>query len=240
MGENHRVDVKPIPGLEHLPFAEVWFHEIDDASFRAASTAAYAIGKTGLEAWTTDRTPDVVAFLTERSYLEVRRYVISELDVVAAAEPAPSTHEIVSLRERPELVPAVYAIACESYVDQPGREDQRMPPLEEWRLWGLDPHPADAYLIALEGGNPVGYGYLEPDGDRATHGFMAVARAARGSGVATSLKQAQIAWAKANGISTLRTATETRLTQMRALNARHGYRSVYEEIVLRGPAKSPN
>ena len=234
------MDVKPIPGLEHLPFAEVWFHEIDDASFRVASAAAYAIGKTGLEAWTTDRTPEVVAFLTERSYLEVRRYVISELDVVAAADPAPPWHEIVSLHERPELVPAVYSIASESYVDQPGREDQRMPPFGEWRLWGLDPHPAVAYLIALEGGSPVGYGYLEVDGDRAKHGFMAVARAARGTGVASSLKRAQIAWAKANGISALRTATETRLTQMRALNARHGYRTVYDEIVLRGPLESLN
>ena len=32
----------------------------------------------------------------------------------------------------------------------------------------------------------------------------------------------------------------TRLTQMRALNDRHGYRRLYEEIVLRGPARLPN
>jgi hypothetical protein len=79
------VDVKPMPGLEHLPFAEVWFHEIDDERWREASAAARALGKTGLEAWTTDATPDVVTFLEERGYEQVRHYVISELDGAAHA-----------------------------------------------------------------------------------------------------------------------------------------------------------
>jgi GNAT superfamily N-acetyltransferase len=239
------MDVKPIPGLEHLPFAEVWFHEIDDDSFGSASAAARAIGKAGLEAWTTDRTPEVVVFLEARGFSEVRRYVISELaisksDVAAAAPAEPPAYEIVSLAERPDLIPGVYAIACESYVDQPGREDQRMPPFDEWRGWGLDPHLADAYLVALEHGEPIGYGYLELDAGRATHGVMAVARRARGRGVAGALKHAQIAWAQAHGVTALRTATETRLTQMRALNDRHGYRRLHDEIVLRGPARLPN
>jgi GNAT superfamily N-acetyltransferase len=236
--------VMPIPGLEHLPFAEVWFHKIDDDSFGAASAAARAIGKTGLEAWTTGRTPEVVAFLEVRGYSEVRRYLISELDVLGAApaEPPaePPAYEIVSLAERPDLIPGIYAIACESYVDQPGREDQRMSPFEEWRGWGLDPHPAGAFLIALEDDEPVGYGYLELGADHATHGFMAVARGARTRGVAGALKRAQIGWAQANGVTALRTATETRLTQMRTLNARLGYRRLYDEIVLRGPAGPPD
>jgi len=62
------MDVNPIhvtemPGLEHLPYAEVWFHEIDDERWREASVQARALGKTGLEVWTTDKTPEVVAFL---------------------------------------------------------------------------------------------------------------------------------------------------------------------------------
>jgi GNAT superfamily N-acetyltransferase len=233
--QNRFVDVKPMPGLEHLPFAEVWFHEIDDGSFDSASAAARVLGKSGLEAWTTDRTPEVVAFLAERGYDEVRRYVVSELDIAAAAPPDPPAFEIVSLAERPDLAGALYAIACESYADQPGRGETRLSPFEEWRRWGLDPHPAEAYLIALEAGEPVGYGYLELEGGRGTHGFTAVARVSRGRGVAGSLKRAQIAWAKAHGVRALRTATETRLGQMRALNTRHGYRPLYEEIVLRGP-----
>jgi GNAT superfamily N-acetyltransferase len=233
--QNRLVDVKPMAGLEHLPFAEVWFHQIDDDSFATASAAARGLGKSGLEAWTTDATPEVVAFLAKHGYAEVRRYAISELDVAAAAAPDPPAFEIVSLAERPDLARALYAIACESYADQPGRGETRLSPFEEWRRWGLDPHPADAYLIALEGGEPLGYGYLELEGDRGTHGFTAVARASRGRGVAGSLRRAQIAWAKAHGVRALRTATETRLDRMRALNTLHGYRPLYEEIVLRGP-----
>ena len=83
------MDVRPIPGLEHLPFAEVWFHEVDDVRFAEASAKARELGKTGLEVWTTTRTPEVAVFLEPRGYEEVRRYVISELDVTSAPEPEP-------------------------------------------------------------------------------------------------------------------------------------------------------
>ena len=75
------MDVKPLPGLEHLPFAEVWLREPDEAAWRRACAAARAIGKDGLEVWTTDETPEVGPFLEARGYEIVRRYVISELDV---------------------------------------------------------------------------------------------------------------------------------------------------------------
>ncbi len=60
------MDVRPMPGLDTLPFAEVWFHEIDEARFAEASRRAHALGKSGLEVWTTTKTPDVAAFLEER------------------------------------------------------------------------------------------------------------------------------------------------------------------------------
>jgi len=94
------VDVKPIPGLEQLPFAEVWFLEIDDERWREASAAARAIDKTGLEVWTTDKTPDVVSFLEERGYEQVRRYVISELDVASTPDPAPPGMTIATFADR--------------------------------------------------------------------------------------------------------------------------------------------
>ena len=71
------MDVKPLPGLEHLPFAEVWLREPDEAPGATASAAARAIGKDGLEVWTTDETPEVVSFLEARGYEIVRRYIIS-------------------------------------------------------------------------------------------------------------------------------------------------------------------
>jgi GNAT superfamily N-acetyltransferase len=234
------VDVKPMPGLEHLPFAEVWFHEIDDASWHEASERALAIGKTGLEAWTTDRTPDVAAFLEARGYDVVRRYVISELDVTTAPEPEPPKLELTTLAARPDLAHELFEIARESYPDQPGRAEQRMDSFEEWRAWGLDPHPDATYFIALEEGHAIGYGFLSLEEGIWWHGFAAVARAARGKGVASAIKRAQIRWAKANGVTALRTANEARLVGMLAMNERLGYRPLYTELVLRGPvAQAP-
>jgi GNAT superfamily N-acetyltransferase len=232
------VDVKPVPGLEHLPFAEVWLRTADEADWREASRLARELGKDGLEVWTTDETPEVAAFLEARGYEIVRRYVVSELDVAAAPDPDPPGMPLTTFGLRPDLAPRLYEIACESYPDQPGRAENRMSPYEVWRSWGLDPHPADAFFIAIEGERALGYGYLEVDGDQGYHGFTAIARSERGRGLAGAIKRAQIAWAKANGLATLRTANEVRLTQMLALNERHGYRPRYTELVLRGPAAS--
>ena len=227
------MEVKAIPGLEHLPYAEAWFHSIDDTAWREASEGARALGKTGLEAWTTTRTPEVAGFLEERGYAEVRRYVISELDVASAAGPGPPRLAIVTLAERPELADELYALARLAYADQPGRGETRIG--SDWLEWGLRAHPPDAFFVALEPGSVLGYGYLTEEGGTWTHGFLAVARHARGRGVAGAIKRAQIAWAKARGIAALRTATETRLASMLDLNRRLGYVPLYEELVLRGP-----
>jgi GNAT superfamily N-acetyltransferase len=234
LGENRRVNVIPIPGLEHLPFAEVWFHEIDEVRWREASAAARALGKTGLEAWTTDRTPEVVAFLQARGYDEVRRYVISELDVAAAPDPGAPAIPLVTFAERPDLAPQLYALAQIAYADQPGRSESQIG--EDWHEWGLGRHRPDAYFIALDGDRLLAYGYLEEHEGAWTNGFMAVAREARGRGIAGAIKRAQIAWAKAQGIAALRTANELRLVTMLDLNRRLGYRRLYDEIILRGPA----
>ncbi len=229
------MDVKPLPGLEHLPFAEVWLREPDEAAWRTASAAAGAIGKDGLEVWTTDETPEVVSFLEARGYETVRRYLISELDVSAAREPKRSEIPLTTFGARPDLAEQLYSIACEAYPDQPGRAETRLSPFEIWRSWGLDPHPADAYFIALDGAKVRGYGYLELDGEQWRNGFLAIARHARGHGLTRAIKNAQLMWAKAHGVPTLRTATELRLTQMLALNEGYGYVPLYTEVVLRGP-----
>jgi GNAT superfamily N-acetyltransferase len=226
------VDVHPIPGLEHLPYAEVWFHAVDDDAWREASAAAREIGKSGLEVWTTTRTPEVAPWLEGRGYDEVRRYVISELDVAGAPELGPPSFAIVTFADRPDLEDELHALARRAYADQPGRSESR---IEGWPAWGLHAHRSDAYFIALEDGRLLGYGYLQLEGETWSNGFMAVAREARGRGVAGALKRAQIHWAKKEGIATLRTANEVRLVSMLDLNRRFGYLPLYEEIVLRGP-----
>lgn len=227
------MDVGPIPGLEHLPYAEVWLHAADEDAWSRASDAARRLGKDGLEAWTTTKTPAVAPWLEARGYAEVRRYVISELDVGAAAEPDPPRFPLVTLAERPDLAGELYALARAAYPDQPGRAESRVD--EEWYRWGLRAHRPEAFFVALEEGRVIGYGYLEEHDGVWSNGFMAVARDARGRGVAGAIKRAQIAWAKRNGVRVLRTANEVRLCSMLDLNRRLGYAPRYEEIVLRGP-----
>jgi GNAT superfamily N-acetyltransferase len=227
------VDVRPIPGLEHLPFAEVWLHEADAEAWREACRLARALGKTGLEVWTTTRTPDVPAFLERLGYDEVRRYAISELDVLTAPEPEAPRYELVTLAERPELGAELFALAREGYADQPGRRETRID--DAWHAWGLRAHPPEAYFVALEHGRVLGYGYLAEEDGKWSHGFTTVRHDARGRGVAGAIKRAQIAWAKSSGVPALRTANEVRLTAMVELNRRLGYVPLYEEIVLRGP-----
>jgi GNAT superfamily N-acetyltransferase len=227
------VGVYPIPGLEHLPLAEVWLHAVDEAAWTAASDAARALGKTGLEVWTTTRSPEVAPWLEARAYAEARRYVISEIEVAAAADLGRARYEIVTFGDRPDLVDELYALARAAYPDQPGRAETRVD--EAWYEWGLRAHPAEAYFVALEGGRVLGYGYLEQRDGVWSSGFTAVARDARGRGVAGAIKRAQLAWAREHGVLTLRTANETRLQTMLDLNRRLGYVPLYEEVVLRGP-----
>lgn len=227
------MEVKPVPGLEHEPFAEVWFHEIDESRWREASELARALGKTALEAWTTTRTPEVVTFLGARGYDEHRRYVISELAVASAPDLRGPAIELVTFAERPDLADQLYALARVGHADQPGRAGTTFG--EDWFEWGLRARPAEAYFIALDGARVLGYGYLQCDDEGWSHGFTTVAREARGRGIAGAIKRAQIGWAKQHGVATLRTATEVRLAGMRGLNERFGYRRLYDEIVLRGP-----
>jgi GNAT superfamily N-acetyltransferase len=227
------MDVRAIPGLEQLPYAEVWLHAPDDTHWREASAAARTLGKTGLEVWTTTRTPAVAAFLEARGYDEVRRYEISALEVESAPEPGDPRFETVTFAQHPELADELYALARSAYPDQPGRAETRVD--EEWFEWGLRAHPPEAYFVALADGRVLGYGYLERDGEEWRNGFMAVVRDARGRGVAGAIKRAQIRWAQANGVPKLTTANEVRLVSMRDLNRRLGYVLLYEEIVLRGP-----
>jgi mycothiol synthase len=229
------MEVRAIPGQEHLPWAEVWFRTVDEDAWRDASLKAHVLGKSGLEVWTTEDHPDVVAFFAARGYTEARRYLRYVLDVDAAPDPGEPGWELTTLAQRPELLRAVYDVAREVYVDQPGRADSTIGTFEVWRSWAYEPNPKDAYVVALAGDQVVGFGFLTVDGDEAEQQMTGVARAWRGRGIAEAIKRAHIRWAKANGVRLLRTANEARIPAIRRLNERSGYQPEPAEIVMRGP-----
>ena len=74
--------------------------------------------------------------------------------------------------------------------------------------------------------------------DRAFHDLTGVKRAYRGRGIAAALKRTQIAWAKANGYTSLQTANESRNEPIRHLNEKHGYVLEPGVVIVRGAIAS--
>jgi RimJ/RimL family protein N-acetyltransferase len=71
----------------------------------------------------------------------------------------------------------------------------------------------------------------------AEHLLTCVVRPWRGRGVATALKQAQIAWARRAGITRLTTSNDSPSAAMLAVNRRLGYEPVVENLMMEGPAE---
>src|SRR5581483_12029525 len=108
---------------------------------------------------------------------------------------------------------------------------------EEWRVFAVERPSRDLDLtfLALAGGRVVGVAYLETYGDVHFHNLTGVARDWRGRGVASALKRAQIAGARARGSRRLVTESQHENAPMRNLNAKLGYRPTVARIVYRGP-----
>ena len=128
----------------------------------------------------------------------------------------------VTIASRPELLEAAYPVAQQGYEDMPIEGVDI--PLENW-LAEEATLPAGSF-VAFAGDEIVGYAGLMrwPDEPaKAEHGLTVVRRDWRGRGVAAALKERQIGWAQANGISELVTWTQTGNENMQAVNARLGY-----------------
>ena len=155
--------------------------------------------------------------------------MVLDLTEIDAPEPkAPPGIEIVAWAERPELAEGLWEVAREAAPDIPGEEETDVGTLEEWLerdMRGGGDRP-EAVFAAVEDGEVLGFAKLafSPERtDRAFHDLTGVKRAHRGRGLAAVLKARQIAWAKANGYTSLQTANEVRNAPIRHLNAKHGY-----------------
>ena len=139
--------------------------------------------------------------------------------------------DFVSIESRPELLEAAFPLAQQGYADMP--IDGVDIPLESW-LAEVSTLPAGSF-VALAGGEIVGYAGLmrwADDATRAEHDLTVVRRDWRRRGLASALKERQIAWAAANGIRTLVTYTQTGNENMQAVNARLGYVTTESTIMF--------
>ena len=150
----------------------------------------------------------------------------------------PAAFGLVDVRRATGPRPALFEIARESYPDQPGRSEQRIESFEEWRVVGTRSASAGGVLHRARGRTSARLRLprLRRRGRGGT-ASPAIARAERGRGVASAIKRATARVGK--GARRARAAHGERgrgSSGMLAINRRLGYRPLYTEIVLRGPA----
>ena len=231
-------------GIHVLPDARR--HGLGGALWAACSAVAREQGKTGLQTDVSERQVDGVAFLEGRGFEVTERAKMVQLDLRGRPAPdvaPPDGIEITSLAERPDLEPALHAVAVEAYADIPSIDEPVIAgPLDEFLARDVrrDGIPADALAIALDSGTGEVAGwaslmYLPSSTTMAWHDMTAVGRRWRGRGVATALKRATIAWAIEHGLEVLETGNDEDNGPMRAVNAKLGYAPIPDMLTMRGP-----
>jgi GNAT superfamily N-acetyltransferase len=231
-------------GVHVLPDARR--HGFGGALWSACSSVARGQAKTGLQTDVSERQADGVAFLEGRGFEVMERSKMVQLDLRGLRAPdvaPPDGIVITSLAERPDLEPALHAVAVEAYADIPSVDAPVIAgPLDEFLARDVrrDGIPADALAIALDAarGEVAGWAslmYLPSSTTMAWHDMTAVGQRWRGRGVATALKRATIAWAIEHGLEILETGNDEDNAPMRAVNARLGYRPIPDMLTMRGP-----
>jgi GNAT superfamily N-acetyltransferase len=161
--------------------------------------------------------------------------VVLDLATADVDQRAPDGIEIAPATEAYER--GAYAVALEADADIPAAVPLVTGTFEQWyvRHFG-DLTLRDLSFVALEHGRVVGYAICgRHSADTADHWMTGVARDARGRGVASALKRAQIAAAKAAGWAFLRTQNDLGNGAMRAVNEKLGYERQFEWVHLVGP-----
>ncbi len=216
---------------------------VGSALLERVGTWAAELGYRELMGAVEEADPASLAWAERRGFAEVGRNTRLALDLAGVEAPAvapPPGVEIVTWAERPELTRGIYAVACEAYPDDPSSEDEEMPSFEDWLsmdMQGASDRP-EATFVALAGDEVVGYAklHLSPaEPDIGWHDMTGVLRSWRRRGVAGALKRAEIAWAKQNGFTKLRTGPQERNEPSRRLNESHGYRPEPGDVTVRGP-----
>ncbi|HMI98797.1 MAG TPA: GNAT family N-acetyltransferase [Gaiellaceae bacterium] len=215
---------------------------IGSAVLAYVSERARALGKDVLQIQVVKSDESSRAFLERRGFQKAGGEEAVSLKLGGPQPPSapPDGIRILSRRERPDVVEAMYEVYVECDQDVPGSSGPMT--LEAWRAIDIDrpSRSPDLAFVALDGDQVVGYAVADLFGDQGRHGFTAVKRAWRRRGVATALKRAQIAAATELGLRRLATGSEERNLPMRTLNAKLGYQPDPElsVVVLRGPVQA--
>ncbi|HSG85654.1 MAG TPA: GNAT family N-acetyltransferase [Candidatus Limnocylindrales bacterium] len=210
----------------------------------SVSGVARAAGKVALETMVSTARPEALAFLEHRGFGIIETAKAVRLDLAGRREPTvelPAGIRIVTLAERPDLLPGAHAVAVVAFPDIPGSEPMAAGSFEEFRARDVESpgNRADAFFMAVDGDDRVvGYANLNVPESRpevGMHDMTAVLPEARGQGVASALKRATIAWAIRQGLVALETTNDIDNAPMRTINEGLGYRPLPDRFLMRGP-----
>ena len=165
---------------------------------------------------------DSVAWAERRGFEEYGRQVelVLELRGDGQTPSPPDRLEIVEVT--PDLHEAAYALTQEAWEDLPTTVPVE---LAAFDVWLEEEMSGPISFAAMEDGEMVGFaGLIERDAPGLLeHGLTATRRTHRRRGIATALKQTQVAWAAANGYRELITFTQDRNEGMQAINLALGF-----------------
>jgi mycothiol synthase len=166
--------------------------------------------------------PESLAWATRRGFEEYGREVelIRELRGDETFPAVPAGLAIVEVT--PDLREEAYGLTKEAWQDLPTGFAVNTPDFEEWLAEDL---VGPIAFAALDDGEVVGFAALmaRDAPGLLEHGLTATRRTHRRRGIATALKQTQIAWAAANGYRELITFTQDGNEGMQAINLALGY-----------------
>ena len=216
---------------------------VGNALYEALSSHARSRGLTSLWARIEEDDAESLRFAEHRGFEEVGREYEVVLDVTEAdvAGGPPPGIDLVTLAERPDLLQALYELDVEVSPDVPSLEEGHEPmSFERWHNVYFEGPGAmpETCVVALAEGEIVGYTGLRRRGSSsptAENLLTAVRRPWRRRGIATALKRAQIARARAAGIEQIFTTNDEANAGMRGVNARLGYRPAPVRILVSGP-----
>jgi len=199
---------------------------VGTALLEAARERTRAIGRDSL--WGRVRDADSLGFVRRRGFEEVTR----EVNVLRELRPGDGAAEAGIVELGDEHLPHVYDLCAECIPEIHVPLLGEVPPYEQWREQETKLSPVA--FGAFDGPELVGYARLYETGlpHRLDHGLTAVRRTHRRRGIATALKQTQIAWAAEHGYRELLSDMVEGNAPMRALNEQLGYRPLPALIVV--------
>lgn len=166
--------------------------------------------------------PAALEWAERRGFEEYGRDVELVKQLRGDEAPPPPLDAIRIVKVTPELHDSAYALTREAWTDLPAGFALEAPSFD---LWLEEDLAGPVAFAAMDGEELVGFASLihRDAPGLLEHGLTATRRTHRRRGIATALKQTQIAWAAAHGCRELITFTQDGNEGMRTINLMLGY-----------------